>query len=201
MEPASKTPLNRYPLRHGFTLLELLTVTAIVMVVGSISAYNFQNALIKSKIASVYTKSRQLSDQYILFQVDTNLQPVKNSSSISGGHDISITNQSNDVSNILRQDFQTRLPSNCLVDPFTTHWSDRSVFLGLPSTKIKSIFSFEESQSLSLVIVSKGPDGEIARISSIFEYDGMIYEPTNGITSCGDIFRLIPQNKTPTFIY
>ncbi|MDP8244187.1 MAG: prepilin-type N-terminal cleavage/methylation domain-containing protein [Candidatus Hinthialibacter antarcticus] len=201
MEPASKATLESHQVLRGFSLLELLVVTAILMILGSISAFNFQNALVQTKVSAVYTKSQQISTEYFLFQAETSVSPVLPQGVILNGHDIYVKNQTNDLANMLRFRFVERLPLNSLIDPFFSREADCRHFLGIEAQKLNSLFPFEEAQTNCLVIVSKGPDGEIAQISSIFDYDGMIYDPTNGVTSNGDIFRLAPHNINPTFIY
>lgn len=185
----------------AFSLLELLVTISVLFIIASLSAVNYQNALALSKIASVHSKSQSLSKHYVIYQIENDSSPLYSSYSYVGGNDILIKNPSNDIADMFRNNFLAHISPSNLIDPFAVKHDESDNFLCVQKKALHELFPFAESNSSGCIIISKGPDQEIARLASLFQFAGIVYNPSNGIMSNGDIFKLIPENHTPSFVY
>lgn len=163
---------NRYKLEKGFTLIELLIVVAIISILASIALPNFLNAQVRAKVSRAKSDMRTLSMGLNMYLVDHNMYPEGRSFGL----------------------YKLTDPIAYLSDIPTDIFTESSFYQygGAPPVNPSRF-----------LLASSGPDGDrdttdlnlYPGIHSPYindtegTFDLIKYDPTNGITSSGDILR------------
>lgn len=185
-------------MRNGFTLIELLIVVAIIGVLAAIAVPNFLQARIRAQIARVQADQRSFADAMEFYALDHNAYPWTD----ANPHGqwplerrwIALTTPVAYIGTIPMDPFgdgdRYRHSDGCphyvtydswVALPGHSHWNfirEVAGELGLRSANLRFAF------------VSQGPD------RAVWACEGMnrplVYDPSNGLGSWGDIARAGP---------
>lgn len=183
----------------AFTLIELLIVVAIIAILAVIALPNFLEAQTRSKVARVKSDMRALDTALNTYAVDWNRYPVVDD--ILSGNVMSFQQRLAPLTSPVG--YISTLPG----DPFSRQGYNGAHYPG-DRTDIYAyntgafglgvlVANTADLRQLSWSLMSGGPDGLIqfpyyAFTGSLANNGGYIlfvYDPTNGTTSFGDIFR------------
>jgi len=182
--------MMRHKERSGFTMLELMVVVTILGILVAIAIPNFLACEVRAKVSSVHASQGMLSIALETYFDDHNTYPLNSEKGALQGKDLSVLTRP--------IAYFTSLPT----DPFDT--SDPRLrgrtLLGylnydqFPEALEGGEFLLE-GQTLRprYVLQSNGPDFEKDFPTGGKPWEILLYDPTNGTTSKGDVCRLGPQ--------
>lgn len=165
---------ERRTVKRGFTLIELLIVVAIISILAAIALPNFLYAQIRAKVSRAQSDMRTIGQALEMYYVDHNQYPI----SLAAPGLRSLTDPVAYLTSIPEDVFSLR---------------GRSYRYG----------GAPPARPHRWILVSQGPDQQV-HTRSLYMYPGInspyindpdntfpliIYDPTNGITSRGDIIR------------
>lgn len=179
----------------GFTLIELLIVVAIIAILAAIAVPNFLEAQTRSKVSRVKADIRTLASAIEAYHVDANAYPPHRT---SAGDEVPYPDRYVFLTTPIS--YITSIPAQ---DPF---YRDDIGGQGGSGEWISwtNFSSYEDTHPLYAVkdthrwmLRSRGPDGdnEPNGVRNDFMNDGigaapsMVYDPTNGTVSRGDVLR------------
>ncbi len=186
--------------KTGFTLIELLIVVAIIGILAAIAVPNFINAQTRAKVARVQSDQRAITVATESYQLDNNNFPYPKSNLRYVGAIPELTTPVSYLSSLAFEDpFNTRRIGDAEIlnigPEFSTYvwgnyrgewgewWSGAN---GVAYSQMPNAFS----------VNSAGPDHSFSSAMHIplqkhfdKQITGIIYEPSNGLNSAGDIIR------------
>lgn len=168
---------NKY---SGFTLIELLIVVAIIGILSSIAMVNFMNATVRAKVARNRADFAAMSTGLEMYRVDTNRYPVHATMPATNwAIPKSITTPIDYMSKCYWQDIFAKKSD---IDPsigsggyFYINWEYR-VKQGTMDSRVLAAYGHWR-------LWGRGPDADRGQDW------GILYDPTNGTISEGDIYR------------
>ncbi|HNT34849.1 MAG TPA: type II secretion system protein [bacterium] len=182
----------------GFTLIELLIVVAIIGILAAIAIPNFLAAQTRSKVARAEAEHRQLATALETYYIDNNVYPPAGNWAAPGGQPFDTYGALMDVPYNITTPVAhlTSLPT----DPFRDN-NTKSYMYGANAPNGLTCW----------MLTSYGPDNtKTGTIETPYLSDGTvpgscdpsvradrinpvnIYDPTNGTTSVGEIYRTGP---------
>lgn len=182
--------------KQAFTLIELLVVVAIISILASIALPNYQHAQVKAKATAVLAEMKSLSTAVEAYHLDHNKYPLDGNDYFERVDEYFdqkriqkvLTTPTAYISEIPDDLFHTRETHQ--YDPNTdrffqsrppypyVYFSDGNLFTHRGNPRGYFIFSF-------------GPDLAFDNASTTPD-DFVLYDPTNGIISGGDILMKGP---------
>jgi general secretion pathway protein G len=198
-------PPNVLPVR-GFTLIELLVVVAIIAILAAIAVPNFLEAQTRAKIARVRADMRSLATGIETYRVDDSSYPPPFGVSVGGRDSWAVLSTP-----------VAYLTDPSIDDPFVYNLhppkskrliyeavNRRNQMIETPPSPPQSVGP-EGQRVIWWWIASRGPDGslgfrpsdpEAPLVLKFYEADinpdgwlSVVYDPTNGTTSLGNIYR------------
>ncbi len=160
----------------GFTLIELLIVVAIIGVLVAIAVPNFVAAQVRAKAARVTSDMRSLHTAVECYCVDNGTYPRRTSMMPAGGH------------------WQTQLTT-----PVSYCKAFCTDIFCVDDTLANRHYQYAHCMGMrSYITVSVGPDtidefDEVTWKCPTWSFYPSPYDPTNGVTSRGDVWRLSKQ--------
>ncbi|HOE96364.1 MAG TPA: prepilin-type N-terminal cleavage/methylation domain-containing protein [Candidatus Sumerlaeota bacterium] len=201
----------RRPPRTGFTLIELLIVVAIIAILAAIAVPNFLEAQVRAKVTRVHADFRTLATALEAYQVDNAHYPPDRDEMTLAGVPVPNGYAFNFLTTPVA--YLSSIPTDKFfdVEMWPTepprYWYQGEGWRNHPVVKARAIYGFRGKWIAS----SHGPDlfcdfGETALLAGevpfmtvatngttvIRRYPEMIYDPTNGTVSSGDLVRWGP---------
>lgn len=204
--------------RKGFTLIELLIVVAIIAILAAIAIPNFLAAQTRSKVSRARAEMQTLATALESYYIDNNVYPAPDRSGLVGMAAGDDGNQDGSIPRALTTPIA--FISSLSRDPFKAN--NRGLYEyggGFPSSpgNIAPVADrFNRWPSAGWIVSSQGPDNvdgssgitggtklleetawNDAEFRGFFagvrlEGHGLTYDPTNGTTSPGDLWRRGP---------
>lgn len=185
---------------NGFTLIELMTVVAIIAILCAIAVPNFVNAQIRAKVARAMAEQDVILWSLESYSVDRNAYPINLISTYSSAGDL--------VPLTTPVPYISTLPFDMFLHPpdmdkkdYIVNWRNNNPFyfyrnfVQETGSRI-NLRNYSKSGSANYVVYSWGPS---YNFSFDFEDDGFAnpdtwveYEPSNGMTSFGNIAQFGP---------
>lgn len=182
-------------MRSGFTLIELLVVIAVILILISIAMPNYMAAQVRAKIARMNGEIQTLTVAVTAYCSTYNHYPPHRTPT---GEEIAYPDRFVPLTTPIR--FLTRLPSRDVfhIEPITgkggsLEWISWTNFASYPS----SHQLYPAQWTHRWLLRSRGPDNvnepnevrDCFILFGIAEAPSMLYSPTNGTYSRGDIVR------------
>jgi prepilin-type N-terminal cleavage/methylation domain-containing protein len=203
---------NSNHLKSGFTLIELLIVVAIIAILAAIAVPNFLEAQVRSKVSRVKADMRSLNVACESYMVDNNAYPLdwdyyqyKYLNQIPGngtgrddvGTQVRLTTPIAYISSVIYDVFQSDRGKDRNGDNYNP-WGQRGVFhySGTPWFKDADLLN---TRGLGYAWISMGPNKiwdfsletpywtSSINNAAMWEGPQILYDPSNGTTSYGDI--------------
>jgi type II secretion system protein G len=211
-------PASQRAPRRGFTLIELLIVVAIIAILAAIAVPNFLEAQTRAKVSRAKADMRTLATALEAYFTDHNSYTNDSDGQFETGYNgfARLTTPVAFITSLAQDPFQTQIKANQAASgdfkPAIHYqlgsgsdqdgWNGYYAGLTPRPSKLKSDGTFGNPRVHSYEIISQGPDylddtsdshywpwgaspglsGTPARLRQ--------YDPTNGTTSRGDIYRL-----------
>ena len=181
--------------KTGFTLIELLIVVAIIAILAAIAVPNFLEAQTRSKVSRMKSDLRMLAGAIESYAVDANAYPPHR---MPDGSEIAYPDRYVPLTTPIA--FITSIPERDVFyrgDITGTGGSERWIswtnFRNFPDTHALA----PAKGTHKWMLRSRGPDGEnesnavrnAYMVSGLSAAPSMLYDPTNGTISRGDILR------------
>jgi len=179
-------------MRRAFTLIELLIAVAIIGILAAIAVPNFLNAQTRAKVARAVSNMRTVSSALEAYYLDHNTytrwawDTTDPRTHYGGFRDLTtpiayITSESAFINPFkARTQVGTHLADGRELDPFFE--------LGTWFAKSEKEYIIQYPNNVWL-LESSGPDFGDDYNAADFPREGIVYQPSNGVISRGDIFR------------
>ncbi|MCC5874996.1 MAG: prepilin-type N-terminal cleavage/methylation domain-containing protein [Candidatus Sumerlaeia bacterium] len=181
--------MNRYKdVKDGFTLIELLIVVAIIAILASIAIPNFLAAQVRAKVSRAESDLRTLSVGLASYHVDRNRYPPTPMASLSDRflRLRFLTTPIAYLTSLPMEVFQRDEPA-----PYA-YWSS-NLSDAMKESPVYFFLPEENRRRGRWSLFSRGPD---LNYELAVEEGGsgilIVYDPTNGTVSNGDIMRFGP---------
>jgi prepilin-type N-terminal cleavage/methylation domain-containing protein len=191
-------------LKRAFTLIELLIVVAIIAILAAIAVPNFLEAQTRAKVSRVKADMRSLDTAWEVYYVDQNAYPPSNTEGTLKWA-ARITSPIAFMTTIDLKDPFTpdEFVSNATRDTLRYYGFNEIGMMNAGSSTgiVTSVLSGGTDEIKSILFFSHGPDmvrskaenGSTLASSSVYQdplmFLGIIYNPTNGTVSNGEILR------------
>ncbi len=170
----------------AFTLIELLIVVAIIGILAAIAVPNFLNAQIRAKVSRVQAEFKTASTAMETYRLDQNayaayMNPLDR---VPAPHfmPLRLTTPISYLSNLFDEVFPAKEPPPGIPSDHPFHYFNRKQSPGILNEAGEGYFQKDEGAGpkRSWFMFSHGPDVDDDDVA-------VPYDPSNGITSNGDI--------------
>ena len=178
----------------AFTLIELLIVVAIIAILAAIAVPNFLEAQVRSKVARVKSDLRTTANALEAYRVDTNHYPPFGQPPYTDINDVNGLNPS-----LITTPIAYVTSGAVLIDPFRITrravywWTRQYYYRNFDDERYASDRDYVLQRYGWWRLTSCGPDQFIFngnfRGNMNPTYVEIVYDPTNGTVSIGDIER------------
>lgn len=183
--------------KHGFTLIELLVVVAIISILASIALPNFQHAQVKAKVAAAYAEMQTLSTTIESYQLDHNTYPLDGNDYFEKKEDYFdqrfiqrvLTTPTAYITDLPDDLFHQKETHNMYDPVLRRHFQSKPPYPYIYMTE--GNFMTHRGAPRAYYIFSLGPDKYFNNDSKLKD-DFILYDPSNGVISDGDLLRKGP---------
>ena len=178
------------PSTRGFTLIELLIVVAIIAILASIAVPNFLHAQIRAKVARAVGDLRTVAVALESYRVDRNAYPPTPLDALQS-RDWRLSRLTTPVAYMASLTMEVFVRDGEIPETYP-YWSD-GLNDAMKYSPMYYFLTYEKERTGNWALFSRGPDKNYE--AAVEEGGGgllIYYEPTNGITSNGDVMRFSP---------
>ena len=192
-------------MQKAFTLIELLIVVAIISILAAIAVPNFLHAQMRAKLAGTIESFRNLATVFEAYNVDYNTYPPGTANNVEGYAMYSVlttpVSYTQNIYSMAHEEFFDRRRTTATIpqEYYEVMWGTID-HIGFPPKPVAGSFASKTGMFDYNVyrdnwwIESIGPDrGDDSTRTTIYPSAGMnitAYDPTNGLYSNGDLFRV-----------
>ena len=192
-------------MKRGFTLIELLIVVAIIAILAAIAVPNFMHAQVRAKLAGTVQSFRNLATVFEAYNADWNTYPPGTANNVEGYQMYAVLSTpisyTTTIYNMAHEEFYDydRGGGTIRQDLYEVMWGTND-HVGFPPKPVAGTWASKTGMFDYNVprdnwwIESIGPDrGDDSTRTTRYPSPGMsirIYDPTNGLISDGDLFRV-----------
>jgi type II secretion system protein G len=171
--------IKQYKYHYGFTLIELLVVVAIIGILATIALPNFLSAQTRAKVSACKSDMRVIALALESYAVDYNAYPQA-AIVLPWQRLVPLTTPVQYLSSIPDDPFQTlSIFKGYFYGAMDLSYADRWILAGVGPDKYPSVDPIEFYPGYQPGLFENRVPG----------YNYMIYDPTNGTISRGDIIR------------
>ncbi len=169
----------------AFTLIELLIVVAIIGILAAIAIPNFRNAQIRAKVSRSVANEKSLYDAMMMYALDNNAIPKHEDTPWQHNRFTTpIAYVNSPVRDIFQENNHTQAGKDTIFYWNGLHHNEPWGLLGGYLSNQRGSYWLEESKKNAFLIRGVGPDLHQSDVN---------YEPSNGVSSEGDINKLFPK--------
>ena len=188
--------------KSSFTLPELIIAISILTILSLITIASYHHIVSRAKIAQLHSKCHVLSQRYIEFYTTNQRYPedlVFIPPPTWGDGSIEWRSAFN-AYNFFYLSLSKDLGQIFFHDPFPDRYDDGYFLVASSKEELNDQFLFRGGNKKGCVIVSRGPNLFMEKTPSFsIQSKQLVFDPTNGMNSAGDLFITIPENSTPKF--
>ncbi|MBI1389765.1 MAG: prepilin-type N-terminal cleavage/methylation domain-containing protein [bacterium] len=187
--------------QFGFTLIELLIVVAIIGILAAIAVPNFLNAQVRAKVAKAVSNMRTVQNALEAYQLDKSTYPRWAWDSSNPRDDYMGFRDLTTPVAYLSGDSAFRNPFKNWTNSKSVQGDSREVdpYFELSTFQVKgSGYDPNAWPRQAWLLESSGPDIGDDYNAGNFPVEGLVYQPSNGVLSRGDLFRA-GGAKTPSW--
>ena len=191
-------------MKRAFTLIELLIVVAIISILAAIAVPNFLHAQTRAKLAATLEDFRNLATVFEAYNVDSNTYPPGTANSVEGYAMYTVLTTpvpyTQNIYSMAHEQFYDRRRQVATGQEYYEVMWGTIDHIGFPPKPVAGSFASKTGMFAYNVardnwwIESIGPDrGDDSYRTTIYPSAGMsitAYDPTNGLYSDGDLFRV-----------
>lgn len=178
--------------QKSFTLIELLIVVAIIGILAAIATPNFLNAQTRAKVARAVSNMKSVQTALESYYLDKQSYPrwAWDGWGNLTNHYTGFRDLTTPVSYVAAGAFDNPFKSSIQKSHTVADGRELDPFLELGTFRVKGDqFNFTEFPRNAWLLESSGPDIADDYNGEQYPVRGIVYQPTNGLTSRGDIFR------------
>jgi prepilin-type N-terminal cleavage/methylation domain-containing protein len=177
---------------RGFTLIELLIVVAIIAILAAIAIPNFLQAQVRAKVSRVQSEQKTTATALESYMVDNNVYPWYNNPHDDAAEGefytpITLTTPVSYISSLFNDVFPNMNSSKDTHDAHPFHYKHEEQNPGVVGAIYETCYDLPagSGNNFKWLVSSHGPDVDDDEME-------VLYDPTNGVTSSGDIVRFGP---------
>ena len=192
---------SAFSVHNSFTIVELLAVISILSIIGMLTFPRYHSYADKARLVAFQLQNQEISHQYMAFVIERDYYPETVMQCTLDSSDYTIMNttlqarENFDALIFFRCSLAKSNPSALFQDAFAQAVFRKKNLKAFSKPQLNGLFPFAGNRKPGCILTSLGPDNKEEVYSRNFPPQIVQYNPSNGISSRGDIFYSIPENE------